>query len=88
MSKKEANLNEISLIWEHRSRIVALETNYKHISDTVEKIDKNVNSITEDHLPKLRESINNNKWTVGLVVGIGSVVGSAIVSGLVGKFFS
>ncbi len=87
MPKKDLNLNEASLIWEHRSRIVALETNYKHISDTVEKIDKNVNLITDKHLPILRESISKNKWTVGLIVGIGSVIGSTVVSSLIGRLW-
>jgi len=86
VSKSDMSLNEQSLLWEHRSRIVALETNYKHISDTVEKINTNVTSITEDHLPKLRSSINNNKWTVGVIVGVASLIGSSLVSSLVGKF--
>jgi len=84
--KSEPSLNELSLIWEHRSRIVTLETNYKHIRDTVDKIDTNVNLITDEHLPILRDSISKNRWTVGLIVGIGSVIGSTVISSLLGKF--
>jgi len=87
MTNTDPTLNEISLIWEHRSRIVALETNYKHVSDTVEKIDKNVNTIMDDHLPLIKESVNKNKWTVGIVVGLASIIGSSLVSSMIGHLW-
>ena len=42
-------------------RIVALETNFKHITDTVEKIDNNVNKMMTDHLPHLKENIGTEE---------------------------
>ena len=72
--------SETSLIWEHRERISVLETQFKGLNDGLKSIDSKVDSLLIDSIPDIRNQINRNKWEVGLVVGILSVIGSAAAS--------
>ena len=83
MPDNTPNLNEVSLIWENRSRISVLEANQKNIMDTVGKIDTKVDELNEKHLPKLKEMISKTKWSVGIIAGVGSIIGSAIITEII-----
>ena len=75
------------LIWDNRTRITTLEANYRHLTKTVDAIDGKVDQILENHLPHIHTQINKNKWGVGLIVGVFSVVGSSVVSIIISNFF-
>lgn len=93
------NLNETSLIWEHQSRILALEGSMKNIKDVSEDVaviknitantDKNVDKLVTA-MDKIDERVTKTETDIGKINERVSIfaVGQTVLSGLIAAVIS
>jgi hypothetical protein len=70
----------------HSNRITTLEVKFENIQKTVDSINRKVTDISENHLPHLKLQISKSRWQVGVLVGILSAIGSAILTLIINHF--
>lgn len=78
-----------------KERMAVIETEQRGIIFEVIEVKKDVKAVLENHLPHIKEQIENVDdkvdkigWKVGVIVGIGAMIGSAILSRFIDYVFA
>jgi len=69
-------------------RLTALEVKVSDIGNDLAAVKTDIKLILENHLPHLSTKVDNIGWRVGAIIGIGAMVGSALLSKLVDYVFA
>ena len=69
-------------------RLTALEITSSDIKSDMSTMKTDIKLILENHLPHLSAKVENIGWRLGAIIGVGAMVGSALLSRLVDYVFA
>lgn len=77
-----------------KERMATIETEMTHVKEGLERVENDVSKVSyrvEDivmtQIPNLKESINQNKWHIGLIIGGLSTIGTLVAQALINRMF-